>query len=114
MDETVQRWDARKDGTTDGVRGSAAEEFERAATGGISRQVGQSDDETRENRKEAVRGDIHVLDSIEERMDPSLSRAPSSNQARASRRQPGVRRARSDRGIRERVAVRSSVSTSNR
>lgn len=67
---TVERWDAR---TTMALRtvfdGPWPDEFEAAATRGIYRQVGQSALQTLEYRKAALRRGIHMLHSIEERMD---------------------------------------------
>jgi predicted nucleotide-binding protein len=65
----VERWDARTRMALESVfDGPWPKEFADAATGGISRQVGQSEDETFEYRKEAIRRGIHMLTSIEERM----------------------------------------------
>ncbi|MEA2364360.1 MAG: hypothetical protein QOD71_3505 [Thermoleophilaceae bacterium] len=67
---TVERWDARTKMALQTVfDGPWPEEFERAATGRMFRRVGQSPDETLEYRKEAVRRGVHMLDSIEERME---------------------------------------------
>ena len=67
---TVERWDARTKMALQTVfEGAWPDDFESAATGRIYRHVAQSNDDTLEYRKEAVRRGMHMLASIEERMD---------------------------------------------
>jgi hypothetical protein len=65
-----ERWDARTKTALQSVfEGPYSDEFHRAATGSIFTQVGQSNEQTLRNRREAIERGINTLRSIEERME---------------------------------------------